>query len=242
MADKTLPSMPNEFRFQISTKPNARLLDVRGELATRLASQVGVHDWTITENLVSVYDADKARVFVVGFKAIGLSVTNSTLERFSQQLQSLFNVLAGMDAMQQSLAPISFNVHTTFFPPVNDSYESLVERGRRNLGDVRKATLECFGAGLEVIDVGVLIHLRARRGILKYQAGPERSEVVAAKYLRRHNKEGFADVGFLCDFDFTRTEFNDNEFRDWDNWRTEIMDVLDYISSIQDKVFAQFMQ
>jgi hypothetical protein len=83
----------NEHILEIRYKPNAHLLDFRGEPATSISQHMELTEWRIDENRVDVYSKDQAVRFFAAFRNSGAVMRNTSLADFFQIKQRNLSVI-----------------------------------------------------------------------------------------------------------------------------------------------------
>lgn len=202
MASDTLgaPSAgANELIMEVRFKPNARLLDRRGEWATALADAMQLPEWKIVDNRVDVFRTDQTQRGFVAFRNAGYIVLDAVTPNFFHERAAKFlRALFQFPEFGRSVTVERLGVRAKYCTPFDGPFEQLVELFQRTYFGPGPSALAALGEGARIIDIGAPVNYVDKHGNVNSVVGP-----MAAEQLDKNfSKAGpFPAVGLFVDLD-----------------------------------------
>lgn len=192
----------NEQILEIRYKPNARILDYRGELAAAISEQLNLPRWQISRDRVDVFDetTHRRRAFV-SHNRLGFTVQDApTPNYFGDKAGQFLRLISGIEYVGDRWEVIRLGVRARFLEPAEGvSFEEAVLRFLRRFSEVTPEAQEAIGADIE--DFGLTLELRDELGWFKQQVGPMAAEQ-STQILK--DRDDYPDVGIYCDIDHAK--------------------------------------
>jgi hypothetical protein len=200
MANPTGSRILNENILEIRYKPNARILDSRGELAELLTSHMALSEWLIGQNRVDVFSKDQSTRFFVAFKNAGAVMRNvSTHEYFADQVGKFLRLVLDRQPFSSPLLVERLGVKSRFATSVSTPFGELVEAYAQRVLVPSSETKAAFDA--EMVDIGGPMNFLTPHGSLNSMSGPMEREQLA-RFFEHESKSDLPDVAFYFELDY----------------------------------------
>jgi hypothetical protein len=189
----------NELIFEIRYRPNARLLDVRGDLATEIAAEMGLPDWLIIENRVDLFAKDQSQYAFVGFRNAGFKTVNApTKDLFPDKAAKLMRMLFKNPAFGTTINVDRIGVRSRFSNPFAGTFEELCVRFATRYVSITEATKELLDDA-KLVDIGAPLNFTDRLGNFNTMSGPMKREQFKQFFQR---EDPYPQVGLYYDIDY----------------------------------------
>ena len=192
----------NECVFEIRYRPNARVLDSRGDWAEELSRSMELPQWSIIENRVDLFTTDQSRRAFVSFRNAGFQAIDvPTRDYFPDQATKLMRTLLTFDTFGDRILVERIGVRQRFATPYDGTFDDLASRFASRYVSVTESARKAIGEDSVLVDVGAPLNFRDRLGEFHTVAGPMRSEEFPKFFTKN---ESFPDVGLYFDIDYFR--------------------------------------
>ncbi len=190
----------SEHVLEIRYKPDSKVLDYRGQLASALSNDFKLSEWRITQNRVDVYDKEQSTRVFASFRNAGAVVRNPPdSETFPNLTGKFIQFLAEQKPYRKKFPLLRLGVRSRFGFASSHSFPQLVERYLRRIVDIRPEVIDSIGARL--IDVGVPVNFEADLGQINSNTGPMEREQLSS-FFGFHLKDRLPDVALYVEFDY----------------------------------------
>ncbi len=167
-----MSSDSTETVFEIRYRPNAKLLDHRGEWAEALAGHMSLSKWSILNNRFDVFADDKTQHCFVSFRNAGMVCLDSpTANFFSDKAQRFFRQLVKFKDFGDPLHVERIGVRHKLASPFEGTFDELVNRFHTRYVGLSPALIESF-ADAHLVDIGAPLNFRDALGHFNTMAGP----------------------------------------------------------------------
>jgi hypothetical protein len=198
---KNIQPLDNESLFEIRYKPNAKLLDHRGEWAEKLSKHMSLEHWQIVENRLDVFSEDKERLLFLAYRNGGAMLINiPNKDYFYNFTNKLINFVMALEHFGDPIYIERIGVRNKFCTPFPGTFESLRNRYATRYFNIPDKAKTAIGVDAELIDVGVSIDFKDSIGEFKTMTGPMTSRQFPEFFSV---KEGFPSVGIFYDIDYS---------------------------------------
>jgi hypothetical protein len=185
--------------LEIRYRPNARILDHRGEWAEALAAHMSLAEWNIIENRIDIFSTDKTQHIFVGFRNAGIICLDSpTANFFSDKAQRFLRRLFDFPDFDDPVLLERLGVRHRAASQFDGTFDELVGRFiSRYVGLSQGLTAALADANL--LDVGAPLNFSDVVGKFNTQAGPMLEDQFKTMFRKR---DGLPAVGLFTDIDY----------------------------------------
>jgi len=192
----------NEQILELRYRPNARIIDYRGELAELIAEQLNLPRWRVSQDRVDVFDESHRHRAFVSHRNVGFSVQDSaTSNYFGDKAGQFLRFVADIEPVGKTWTVLRLGVRSKFCSPVELDFEEAVERFNQRYSVLTPQAEEAIAADVE--DFGSTLELRDQHGWFKLQIGPMAEDQLGRFFKDR---DEYPDVGIYCDIDYALTD------------------------------------
>lgn len=189
-----------EYVIEIRFKPNARVLDKRGEIATNLISSL-LNQWTISNNqilLTSKENPDTRAVF--SFKNVSFVSNHPNTEKFFLENAESYIKSAWTHFPNNEIVRVG--VRTKYLIPAKD-FKSVFDKYRKNFLALNDEQLNKMGGTL--VDLGFPLNFVDGDNFFNIMTGPMEKEQFG-QFLE--TEEDIFENAVFIDFDYFKQEFS----------------------------------
>lgn len=198
--DKSISREVNEHILEIRYKPNARVLDFRGELAASISQHMELTEWRIDNNRVDVHSKDQATRMFVAFRNAGAALRNTSLpDYFPNQATKFTRHLFTLKPLSDPVTVERLGVRSRFATPSPLPFTELLHQFETKVLNVSKEALAAFDARL--IDIGAPLNFETKSGKINTNSGPMEREQLA-RFFEFEKKEDLPEVALYLEFDY----------------------------------------
>lgn len=189
----------NEFILEVRYKPNARILDRRGDWAERISEHMNLPRWRIVENRVDVFDDTGRNRAFVGYRNSGFNSHDvPTANYFPDQSLKLFRFLLKLDGFGSPFQVERIGVRLKAYQSFAGEFSDLVSRfGERYISLTEAARKILSG---KLIDIGAPLNFADSAGNCNTNGGPMEQEQ-AAHFMNREPGD-VPERGLYVDIDY----------------------------------------
>lgn len=188
--------------FEIRYRPNAKILDRRGEWAERLSENLQLPRWQIASNRFDVWNEDtpEHRGFV-SFSNSGYSLANApTANYFPDHVVKFFKLVLALPDFPKPLYVIRIGVRQRFLTEFVGKFDELVKRyAERYLCPTDKAMTVIGG---KLLDLGGPMNFADSLGNFNTNCGPVPEEQAKTFFPDQEPEDGFPKVALYYDIDY----------------------------------------
>ena len=190
--------MENDCVLEIRYKPNPKILDVRGQIASNVSSTMNLNKWNVHFERIDFDNDDQDMHSIVSFKNIIFTIKNCESSNYfrDQSVKFLRSVLQ-IPAFTDSNHIVRIGVRHRFYFPYSDSFENLFNLFLEKYWNISPDLHEVLGHKL--IDVNGAFTLSTPNGKVNFNCGPMTSDQV--KEFLPHLKSP-SEVGLFVDSDY----------------------------------------
>ena len=189
----------NETVFEMRFRPNARILDRRGDWASRLADHMSLQHWHIRDNRIDVFSQARDIHCFVGFRNAGMVVLNApTRNFFSDKVGRFLKWLFGEKEFEGNVSVGRLGVRGKFCTPYEGTFQSLSQRLAERYSPLTTEAQKALG-DVELIDIGLNLNFKDRLGSFNTGCGPMDTEQLKEFFPR---EEDLPEVGLFYDIDY----------------------------------------
>jgi hypothetical protein len=198
MSDTQKLQYISEHVLEIRYTPNPVFLDYRGVFAKAVSGLLNLQHWRIDENRADIFNEDQSMRAFVSFNNFGLVIQNSYDKIY---FPNLANKLVKYVLSQKPFSsPIFINrigVRSRFAYKVNLDFQTLLNNYQSKYFTISPATQEIYNS--DVVDAGLFLTLKTKKGNLNSQSGPMATEQLATFFP---NAKELPEVSFYSDIDY----------------------------------------
>jgi len=194
-----MTSDSTETVFEIRYRPNAKVLDHRGEWAEALAGHMYLPQWSIINNRFDVFAEDRTQHIFVSHRNAGMVCLDSpTSNFFGEKAQRFFRQLVKFRDFGDPLHVERIGVRHKLASPFDGTFDELVNRFHTRYVGLSSALIKAF-EDANLVDIGAPLNFRDARGHFNTMAGP----MLEAQFKGFFTKdEGLPEVGVFADVDY----------------------------------------
>jgi hypothetical protein len=191
----------NECVFEIRFKPNAKLLDHRGDWAAAISQHMNLEHWQIVENRFDVFSDDKKTLLFVGHKNAGLMLTNVTnKDFFANYTRTLLTFVMGLQDFGDPIYVERIGVRNKFCTPYSGSFDQLRERYASRYINITEQARVAIGVDAKLTDIGAPLNFKDATGDFNTISGP----MLQKQLIEFFGSPGeFPTVGMYYDIDYS---------------------------------------
>lgn len=198
--DKVILVEVNEHILELRYKPNARILDFRGELAASISQYMKLAEWRIQDNRVDVESEDKTTRMFVAFRNAGTVIRNTTLQDyFPNQSTKFIRHLFTLEPLTEPVIVERIGVRSRFAIPSPFPFNELLKKFKEKMLNISQEALVAFNA--ELIDISAPLNFQTKSGNINTNSGPMEIEQLA-RFFGFVKKENLPKVALYLEFDY----------------------------------------
>jgi hypothetical protein len=218
MVDLAQSKCTSDLVFEIRYVPNPKILDYRGKWVSEISTEMQLHKWEITDNRISVTDAEKSELGFVSFKNAGFSTKNrQNPEAFKNRVKKFFRYFMDDSDFRESLIIERIGLRYRYAFPYS-SFDEILNKFRKRFCIYSESLIDNFAG--DIVDVGYNTTIQLPKSFITTTIGPMKSEQII-EY-----------------FDFEKSPPNTALYLDFDNWsrpkkefnKNELFSCLDHFS------------
>lgn len=196
------PGILAEQILEIRFRPDARVIDRRGALATAISAQLGLPHWQLIENRVDLWNEDEDTRAFVGFRNMGFILRRYSLPgNFIDHANNFVRyVLSQQPFGAVPLLVERLGVRVRFAMPVRAPFASLVDRYQQRVFPVQPAYRSLFGGVLT--DIGAPLYFKTELGKLHTHGGPMEKWQIR-NFFDYVKEDRLPDVALYTDLDYS---------------------------------------
>lgn len=195
-----MPTKVTEHVCEIRFKPNARVLDYRGQWAELIAEHMNASEWHIRENRLDVFDKSEARRFFLAFRNCGVTIRDAaTGTYFLDHAGRFLQYALSFDPIQKPVVVERLGVRLRSFRSFDGTFDTLLMRYTSRVLTLTPGAAEVLGGNL--LDIGGNLNFSDDVGTYHTMSGPMKAEQ-AKKFLERDEAYEFPNVGVFMDCDY----------------------------------------
>ena len=186
--------------LEVRFRPNARVLDRRGQWAETIAQEMELEHWNIVENRVDLLSGDKKIRAFVGFRNFGLTTLDApTSNYFRDKATKLTGVISKLPDFIFPLSIERCGVRTTICHEIDAEVERIASVVRDRF--VVPESLQDLGGADNVVDAAVALYFRAAHGQLNIRVSSNGANEIKAAF-RSHSPDELPQQGWISDMDY----------------------------------------
>lgn len=200
---KGLSNALNEHVCEVRFKPNARIIDRRGEYAEILATSTGLPKWKVAASRVEVHDEEETRRGFFGHRNAGFEASQApTHNYFADQAAKFIRTLVDLPGFGPTLNVLRIGLRSRFCIGVPGDFDELVRAYSLKVWDGEAAAKSLGLTGTaKLIDVGTWMKLADDVGKFTLSCGPITDEEAANQFPKRSATK-FPEVNLYLDIDY----------------------------------------
>lgn len=185
---------------EIRFRPNARMLDYRGQWARFVAEHMNMSEWLVRENRLDVFDKADTRRFFVGFRNCGLTIKDAPTETyFVDHATKFLKFVLEFDVMDKPLLVERLGVRLKSYRAFNGDFAALMDLYTKRILPITPAGMQALGGKL--LDIGGAINMSDDVATYHTMSGPMPIEQ-AKSILNRDEAHEFPKTGVYMDCDY----------------------------------------
>lgn len=199
--DRGPDSSLNEHVFELRFRPNAQIIDFRGELAETISSHLGLPHWGIGRDRVDIFDASQRHRAFVSFRNLGYTVKDTSLASyFPDKAAKFLSYLTTLKLFSGRFAVQRVGVRSQFAWSLPFGFEEALGRITSRYCGLTNDATEVIGA--RIVDFNPAVNFRDEHGFFDTQFGAMTNEEVK-RYLG--GRDSYPDIALYYDIDYWRT-------------------------------------
>jgi hypothetical protein len=189
----------NEHVFELRYKPNAKIIDYRGEFAEMISSELGLTEWRITKDRVDVFDKEEKHRLYVGFRSSGYVAQDSiTANYFPDKAVQFLNFVSNIKTFGNHWIVQRMGVRSRFCTAFDGECEDALERLGSRYTTLTEDAKSAIGEA-KVIDLNGVVNFEDEHGSFNTQLGPMLASQIA-EVLK--DRDDYPEVGIYYDIDY----------------------------------------
>ena len=193
------PSRITDHVVEVRFKPNARILDYRGQWAELIAEHLKATEWSVVDNRIDVFDKGDARRFFLAFRNCGATIKDAPTEAFFlDHAIKFFEFVLAFGVIPKPVVVERIGVRLRSFRATEADFDRLLKRYMTRVWPLTPEATEAFGG--ELVDIGGLLQLQGRRGRLQHADGPDAHR--AGKAMDGADESAYPKIGVFMDCDY----------------------------------------
>lgn len=184
--------------FEIRFKENPIVLDKRGIWTNQISEKFSFPDWSISDNLVNLFNQKEFTSAYFSFKNIGYKIDNSeSLDGYIKKANEYIDYLFSKDMLGTNNHIVRIGVRSIFCQEYQGSFNELKNSFNSNFGGLKQETKDSLELNLE--DICTVLDLSDNLGNIHLISGPMRSEQIRS-FLPEAKQ--IPQVGLYMDIDY----------------------------------------
>ena len=190
----------SESIFEVRFKPNARILDHRGDWGQRISDHMGLPEWKIDGNRLDVFERDLSNQAFLGFRNAGFTSKNSpSKNHFYDRAIKLFTFITQLDGFEKQPLIERLGIRQRFCTSVDVSFEDLRSRYLAKYLGLTEDAKKLLQAKL--VDIGGNLNFSDALGNFNTSSGPMEQKQIMQFFQGWPHLE-IPEVGFYFDIDY----------------------------------------
>ena len=193
-------SSVNEHVFEIRFRPNARVLDFRGDWTATLGEALDLPEWHIDTNRIDVFAKDQSARAFVAFRNAGMTLRDTgTPSLFPDKASQFIRQMFGLEGFGHTVHVERLGVRSKFGVGCSLPFAKLLQRFTERYVSPTSSVTNVMGRNAKIVDAGAPLNLTDDLGQLNTMCGPMTREQFAQFFSK---DEGFPEVGLYFDVDY----------------------------------------
>lgn len=197
-----------EHIFEVRFKPNAQILDRRGELASHLSSRLGMPEWNIGADRIDLrFDSIQSSTAFLSYRNFGVVAKGEDATSLFEKLsKDLLLTLAETSPISGIKEVLRLGVKSKFAVPSDKAFSNLLANYQNRWAKVSEKAIHCLDGN--IVDIGVVLDVRTAIGTVKTQSGPMGREqlILFFDYLKDQTID--EEVFYYAEYDYWKKPFS----------------------------------